>query len=105
MSRNKITSIPEEVKKMTSLKFLAVSSNRITRLPLAIGEMNTLIKLKLDSNPIEFPPPDVCNLAGDTPVSSIEFDRDREACQRVKRYLKATAMRQKLRTNSEEELK
>lgn len=90
---------------MTSLKFLAVARNKITRLPLALGEMSSLSKLKFDENPIEFPPLDALKPSGDRVASTIESEKEVDVCQLVKRFLKATALREKLKTTSEEELR
>lgn len=103
ISKNRIISIPEGISRMTSLKFLAVARNKITRLPLALGEMPSLSKLKFDENPIEFPPPEALKSTQNHVASSIETEKD--ICQQVKRFLKASALRQKLRTNSEEDLR
>lgn len=101
ISKNAIESIPEDIKKMTNLKFLAVARNQITRLPLAIGEMN-LVKLKFDENPIEFPPPEALK---PSTLSSVESEKDKDMCQQVKRFMKTAAMRQRLRTDSSEDLR
>ena len=90
---------------MTSLKFLAVSRNRIARLPYALGEMSSLGKLKFDENPIEFPPPDALKLSSDTSSSAFEAEREKDICQKVKRFLRAAAVKEKLKTVSEEDLK
>lgn len=90
---------------MTSLKFLAIARNKITRLPLALGDMNSLHKLKFDENPIEFPPPDALKLSADRVASSIESEKEKDACLQVKRFLKATALRQRLRTVSSDEMR
>nr|POF10125.1 leucine-rich repeat-containing protein sog2 [Quercus suber] len=105
ISKNRITSIPEEIKNMTSLKFLAIARNRITRLPLALGEMNSLHKLQYDENPIEFPPPEALKSSADRIGSTMESEKDKDACQQVKRFLKATALRQRLRPTSSEDLR
>ncbi|KXT04192.1 hypothetical protein AC578_105 [Pseudocercospora eumusae] len=102
ISKNQIDGIPEDIKKMASLKFLAVARNQIRRLPLALGEMN-LVKLKFDENPIEFPPPEV--LKPSTDRSLIESDKDKDMCQQVKRFMKATALRERLRASSDEDLR
>lgn len=104
ISKNAIDAVPEDIKKMTNLKFLAVAKNQIRRLPLALGEMN-LVKLKFDENPIEFPPMDALKPAPDRTGSVIESEKDKDMCQQVKRFMKATALRERLRTNSEEELR
>ena len=102
LSKNRIISIPEDINKLTSLKFLAVARNRITRLPLAIGDMTSLGKLKFDENPLEFPPPEALKPPQDTPSSGVQTSHD--VCQNVKRYLRATANRERLRASSEDEI-
>jgi len=90
---------------MTSLKFLAVARNRITRLPLALGDMPSLSKLKFDENPLEFPPLDALNPSPDRLASSIEPEKEKDVCAQVKRFMKAAALREKLRAHSEEDLR
>ncbi|KAK5134258.1 hypothetical protein LTR08_006802 [Meristemomyces frigidus] len=102
ISKNRIVAIPEGIKNMASLKFLAVARNKITRLPLALGDMPSLSKLKFDENPIEFPPPEALKPMQSHVTSSIESDKD--VCQQVKRYLKAAALRERLKTHSEEDI-
>lgn len=103
ISKNRIIAIPEGIKAMTSLKFLAVARNKITRLPLALGEMASLSKLKFDENPIEFPPPEALKPVQNQLASSIESEKD--VCMQVKRFLKAAALRERLRAHSEEDLR
>lgn len=103
ISKNSIVAIPEEIKNMSSLKFLAIAKNKITRLPLALGEMPSLSKLKFDENPIEFPPPEALKPSENHNVSSIESEKD--VCQQVKRFLRATAVQQRMRPNPDEELR
>lgn len=108
LSKNQIREIPEEIKSMTSLKFLAIARNQITRLPLSLGEMNSLQKLKFDENPIEFPPAEALGPPEEEMTQAQIAMKDRDGCQRVKQYLrtqKAQAMRAKLRTTSEEDLR
>jgi Leucine-rich repeat (LRR) protein len=106
ISKNKIISIPEGIKNMTSLKFLAVARNRITRLPLALGDMTSLSKLKYDDNPICFPPPEALQAAANNVLnSSIDAEKEKDVCFQVKRFLKAAALRERLRTHSEEDLR
>lgn len=88
---------------MTSLKFLAVSRNRINRLPYALGEMSSLGKLKFDENPIVFPPPDALQLSSDSSASAFEAEREKDICQKVKRFLRAAAIKDKIRTVPEED--
>ena len=105
VSKNRITAIPEDIKKLTSLKFLAVSRNRITRLPYALGEMSSLGKLKFDENPIEFPPPEALKLTAESSASAFEAEREKDTCQKVKRFLRAAAVKEKLKATSEEDLR
>lgn len=104
ISKNAIDGIPEDIKHMTNLKFLAVARNQIKRLPYALGEMN-LVKLKFDENPIEFPPPDALKPSADRANQSVESEKDKDMCQQVKRYMKAATMRERLRTNSEDDMR
>nr|POE52091.1 leucine-rich repeat-containing protein sog2 [Quercus suber] len=104
ISKNRITSIPEDIKNMTSLKFLAVARNRITRLPLALGEMNSLHKLQYDENPIEFPPPEALKISADRMGVTADSEKEKDACQQVKRFLKAAALRQRLHPTSSDTL-
>lgn len=104
ISKNSIDGIPEDIKKMTNLKFLAVARNQIKRLPYALGEMN-LVKLKFDENPIEFPPPEALKLSADRINASVESEKDKDMCQQVKRYMKTAAMREGLRTHSEDDVR
>ena len=102
LSRNEIPIIPEEIKQMTSLKFLAIARNHIKRLPLSLGDMTSLSKLKFDDNPIEFPPPDVYKglYPDDESGKKVNPEKEKEICQKVKRFLKTASMRERvLRTN------
>ena len=105
VSKNKIGGIPEGIKNLSSLKFLAVSRNRIVRLPYALGEMNSLSKLKFDDNPIEFPPPEVYKASPDRSTLSVEGEKVKDVCQEVKKFLRAAAIKQKLGSHSEEDLR
>lgn len=102
LSKNKITSIPEGIKAMTSLKFLAIAKNRVTRLPLALGDMTSLSKLKFDENPIEFPPPAALRPPQGSNYA-VEVEKEREVCQQVKKFLRSEASRLQLRMVPDEE--
>lgn len=104
ISKNSIDEIPEDIKKMTNLKFLAVARNQIKRLPYALGEMN-LVKLKFDENPIEFPPPEALKPSADRANPAIESEKDKDMCQQVKRYMKTAAMRERLKTSSDDDVR
>ena len=105
VSKNRISEIPEGIKKLTALKYLAVSRNRITKLPYALGEMSSLGKLKFDENPITFPPPEALKLSTDPSASAFEAERETDICQKVKRFLRAAAVKEKLKTVSEDDLR
>ena len=106
VSKNRISSIPEDIKNLTSLKFLAVSRNRITRLPYALGDMSSLGRLKFDENPIVFPPPEaLASLSGSLSASAFEAEREKDLCQKVKRFLRTSAVKDKLKPASEEDVR
>lgn len=97
ISKNRITSLPEGIKGMTSLKFLAVARNKITRLPLALGDMPSLSKIKFDDNPIVFPPLDeILKPASGQPPLSAELGEEKDVCQKVKKFLKQQSLRQRM---------
>lgn len=104
ISKNVIDSIPEDIKRMTSLKFLAVARNQIKRLPLALGEMN-LVKLKFDENPIEFPPPEALKPFTNRVNAPVESEKDRDMCQQVKQYMKTAATLERLKPNPEDDVR
>lgn len=103
LSRNRMTSIPDGIRNMTSLKFLAFTSNKVTQLPLCLGDMQTLTKLRLDDNPITFPPPEEY-----TPSEEIQkrpgFEANQYVCAQVKRVLRSTSMRERQKQESESDM-
>lgn len=105
ISKNRIVAIPEDIKRLSSLKFLAVARNKITRLPLAIGEMATLSKFKFDENPIEFPPPEVLRpqFARDGDSQGVEQEKD--VITQIKRFLRQAALRERLMSHSEDDVR
>ena len=88
---------------MTSLKYLAIERNRITRLPLALGGMASLSKLRFDQNPIEWPPPEAYKAPIDITGRLLETEKEKEVCQRVKRFLKGASLKQRLLGGSAED--
>ena len=98
-----IVDIPEEIREMTSLKFLAISHNRIARLPLALGDMTSLSKLRFDENPIEYPPPEAYKPLTDITGKAVQNESEKDVCQRVKRFLKAATLKQRLLGSSAED--
>jgi Leucine-rich repeat (LRR) protein len=102
ISKNDILSIPEDINRMTNLKFLAFERNQIKRLPLALGEMSNLAKLKFDENPLEFPPATALQLPADTKAVSMN-EREKELCLQVKKFLRTASIRAKMRIGSEDD--
>jgi len=88
LSRNRIRSLPDDIRHMTSLKVLALQRNLIERLPTCLGEMATLRVLKVNENPLTFPPQNLC-APDDEPGVSVAGDKAMIAVtQRIKRYLR-----------------
>lgn len=96
LSHNSITSIPDGIKMMFSLMFLAAEKNQIERLPLCIGEMSRLTKIKVEANPIEFPPPEVFvpSTFGSSPGGH-PMEEARQICSQVKSFLHEAAVRER----------
>ena len=100
LSRNHLTSIPEDIKRMTSLKFLAFTNNQITRLPICFGEMTSLTRIKMDDNPISWPSPE--EYSPDTVARNrAGFDNNTYVCNQVKRFMRRERERQRAETESE----
>lgn len=89
MSYNHVSVIPEEIRKMFSLMFLAMEGNKIKRLPVCLGEMSRLTKVKFGGNPIEFPPRRILTAHGNGHPPSGE--KSRQICSQLKLYLKEYA--------------
>jgi leucine-rich repeat protein SHOC2 len=47
---NKLTSLPAEIRQLTSLRELSLGSNQLTSLPAEIGQLTSLTGLYLDGN-------------------------------------------------------
>jgi Leucine-rich repeat (LRR) protein len=93
IARNKLTTLPPELVKLTSLKVMAVGKNRLETLPLYIADMAALQVLKLEANPIKFPPKeifDVQQLHLDTHQPSDGDIDDIALTLRIKRFLRET---------------
>jgi Leucine-rich repeat (LRR) protein len=60
LSRNKLRTVPDEIRNFSSLKVLSLERNRIERLPICLGDMTTLRVLKVGGNPLVYPPIDLC---------------------------------------------
>ena len=55
LSRNKISRIPDEVRKLTSLRVFSIMQNRLDDLPAGLADMNKLQILKVAGNPLRWP--------------------------------------------------
>ena len=102
LSYNEISVVPEDIKKMYSLMFIALEGNKIQRLPICIGEMSRLTKVKFGGNPIEFPPPEVliANSSGSS-VAGFRVEEARQICSQLKGFLRSQAPRSQERRNIE----
>jgi hypothetical protein len=90
LSRNKISHLPEEIKKLTSLRVLSVMQNRLDDLPLSISDMNKLQILKVAGNPLRYPLRRLLE-ASDTEIGpSTMSDNEKEVAltAELKRFLK-----------------
>ncbi len=65
--------------------------------------MNSLHKLRFEENPLEFPPPDALQLSPDRAASIGETEKEKETCQKVKRFLRTAAVKEKPRPFLEED--
>lgn len=108
ISRNRLKSLPEEIRQLSSLKVLAISRNRIEKLPLCLGDMSSLRMLKLDDNPLIFPPPEIWR--PDSYVHSPSggvAEAEAQTTTAIKRYLRQVAgvanSRQRLQVESDSE--
>lgn len=59
LGRNKLTTLPEAIVNLASLKVLAVTKNRIEDLPPCLADMASLVVLKVDGNPLSLVPEDI----------------------------------------------
>jgi hypothetical protein len=91
LSRNKISQLPEEIKKLTSLRVLSVMQNRLDDLPLGVSDMNKLQILKVAGNPLRYPLRKVIETSEAEISSSMMSDNEKEVAltAELKRYLKA----------------
>lgn len=90
LSRNKISQLPEEIKKLTSLRVLSVMQNRLEDLPLGASDMNKLQILKVAGNPLRYPLRKVLETSEAEIASSTMTDNEKEVAltAELKRFLK-----------------
>jgi Leucine-rich repeat (LRR) protein len=62
VSSNRLTALPLEIGKLTSLSSLYVGYNKLKTLPSEIGDISSLEKLNIMMNDIDFLPLSICNL-------------------------------------------
>jgi Leucine-rich repeat (LRR) protein len=102
LSFNDISIVPENIKQMYSLMFIALEGNRIKRLPVCLGDMSRLTKVKFGDNPIEFPPREVliANPNANHP-NGVQIEEARQICSQLKDFLKHYALREQERRNAD----
>lgn len=91
LSRNKISHIPEEIKRLSSLRVLSIMQNRLDDLPIGISEMNKLQILKVAGNPLRYPLRRVLETSETEIAPSAMTDNEKEVAvtAELKRFLKA----------------
>ena len=62
LSQQKLSRLPEEIKKFNNLKYLNLSSNQLNVFPFEIGKLNSLIYLDLASNKLSILPAEIGEL-------------------------------------------
>lgn len=89
LSRNKISHLPEEIRKLTSLRVLSVMSNRLDDLPLGVSDMNKLQILKVAGNPLRSPLRHLLETS-ETEIGSSVTDNEKEVAvtAELKKFLK-----------------
>lgn len=101
-SFNDISVVPEDIRKMYSLMFLALEGNKIKRLPTCLGEMSRLTKVKFGGNPLEFPPREVLTVhTNANPSNGFRVEEARQICFQLKSFLKEYAQREQERRNTD----
>ncbi len=63
LSKQKLTEVPEDIRKLTNLQYLDLSKNKITVIPHWIGELKNLQFLVLSKTKIDSLPPEFGDLA------------------------------------------
>jgi len=59
LSKNQITTLPDQPGRLAMLKVLSLSNNALTTLPTYLVTFNNLKVFKVDHNPITWPPRDI----------------------------------------------
>lgn len=90
LSRNKISQLPEEIKKLSSLRVLSVMQNRLDDLPLGVSDMNKLQILKVAGNPLRNPLRELLETSETDIAPSTMTDNEKEVAvtAELKRFLK-----------------
>lgn len=91
LSRNKISKIPEEIRKLKSLRVFSIMQNRLDDLPVGLSEMNKLQILKVAGNSLKYPLRRVLELTETEVATSSMTDNEKEVAVtgELKRYLKS----------------
>ncbi len=94
LSRNKLISVPDEIKDMKSLRVLSLLNNNIGEIPACVGFLETLKILKLAGNPLKGELKHIVdgNDASSPPLTALA-DNEKEAIvtKKIKKFLKSEA--------------
>ena len=69
LSTNQLTTLPESIGNLSSLKELYLYDNQLTTLPESIGNLSSLERLSLHHNQLTTLPESICNLPSDCYIS------------------------------------
>ena len=72
-SKNKLTSLPSEIKQLTNLTILNCTNNKLTSSPPEIGQLTNLIMLNCSNNKLTSLPPEISQL---TNLSILDYSEN-----------------------------
>ena len=96
LSRNRIESLPDDIRAMKSLRFLSVMDNCMENLPLSLGYLESLRLLKTAGNPLN---ETLSNIVAEhdsapspMPTSIHHNEKDALVTVKIKQHLKSEAL-------------
>lgn len=102
MKDNKLSFLPPEIGRLTSLKVLSVEKNRIEALPPCLADMASLQAIRVEGNPLRFPPREILQPQANSPPNGAyqESDKDMVVTTQIKRFLRQKAIAERSETES-----